>query len=135
MLRSLVGSEMCIRDRCCSAKKDPPGAKDDPAANPEGSPNRTMPPDIEARFIAVFKAMDKDNSGTVDFEEIREILRSRTMASKIFSSHDLDNDKRITLQEWLAFFTSKHEDGRPYEGEQGLIEDAEILYVTNKPVG
>lgn len=60
------------------------------------------------KLIAVFNFLDKDGNGEVDIEEIKkwgEDLRGKPYtpeeADRILKSFDADDNKSITLQEWL----------------------------------
>jgi len=65
------------------------------------------------KLIAVFNFLDKDGNGEVDIEEIKkwgEDLRGKPYTAeeveKILKSFDADDNKRITLQEWLNYHKS-----------------------------
>jgi len=62
------------------------------------------------KLIAVFNFLDKDGNGEVDIEEIKkwgEDLRGKPYTpeevDRILKSFDADDNKRITLQEWLNY--------------------------------
>merc|ERR1719502_1912573 len=62
------------------------------------------------KLIAVFNFLDKDGNGEVDIEEIKkwgEDLRGKPYTpeevDRILKSFDADDNKRITLQEWLTY--------------------------------
>jgi len=62
------------------------------------------------KLVAVFNFLDKDGDGEVDIEEIKkwgEDLRGKPYSpeevDRILKSFDADDNKRITLEEWLNY--------------------------------
>merc|ERR1712070_232478 len=62
------------------------------------------------KIVAVFNFLDKDRNGEVDVEEIKkwgEDLRGKPYSpeevDRILKSFDADDNKRITLDEWLNY--------------------------------
>merc|ERR1711988_1149065 len=62
------------------------------------------------KLVAVFNFLDKDRNGEVDIEEIKkwgEDLRGKPYSpeevDRILKSFDADDNKRITLDEWLNY--------------------------------
>jgi len=79
----------------------------------EGGESYVSPEQEEYRnkkLVAVFQFLDKDGNGEVDIEEIKkwgEYLRGKPYTpeevDRILKSFDADDNKRITLQEWLTY--------------------------------
>jgi len=75
-----------------------------------GPPSKESEEYRREKLVAVFDFLDKDHNGEVDIEEIKkwgEDLRGKPYSpeevDRILKSFDADDNKRITLQEWLQY--------------------------------
>ncbi|XP_060533891.1 rhomboid-related protein 2-like isoform X3 [Cylas formicarius] len=67
-------------------------------------------------FRSVFGKFDRDGSGTIEFGELREMLKSddevpRKIVKKVFKISDRDDDGRIDLDEFIAMVENEKFEG------------------------
>lgn len=79
-------------------------------------PPEPLAPSVEltaeqlAEMSAIFELYDKDGSGTLTFEELKDELQSKYLSgedlNKMFEEVDVNNDKMIQFDEFCALMRS-----------------------------
>lgn len=82
--------------------------------------------DGPASFLKLFRNIDADGGGTIDFDEFMQFLAYFHMGSneaacrEVFNRFDPDGSGDIDMQEFLQFFMELEQDGANKAGEEGM---------------
>lgn len=88
-----------------------------------------MPSDLKSKAIQLFKAIDTDCSGTIDYKEVLKFWGNNFAiinAQNLFQSVDKDDSKSIELCEWIEFWFNVLKSGHKKED---II--AEVRFIKN----